>query len=114
MSGNHGDFGAPVEGKVYILYLNHGLIELGDKGFESCYYPELGENVKRSSSAGGYIPLNNNKSRTSQGSTATEHSLSPYPDSDNFHSRKYSAVDATKEAAAALFIESRRGGLWRS
>ena len=43
LSGNHGDFGAAVGGKEYILYLHHCLIELGDKGFESSYSPKLRE-----------------------------------------------------------------------
>ena len=112
LSGNHGDFGAAVGGKVYILYLHHCLIELGDKGFESCYYPELGENTKRTSSAGRYVPLNNNRSRKSQGSTSTERSLSPYPDNDNFRSRKFSAVEATEQAAAAIvWREQERGSV---
>ena len=31
-----------------------------------------------------------------------KHSLSPYPDSDNFHIMKYSAEEATEEAATAI------------
>ena len=102
LSGNHGDFGAAVGGKVYLLYLHHCLIEVGDKGFESCHYPELSDNAKRTSSGGGYKPLNNNMSRKSQGSTATDRSMSPYPDSDNFCTRKCFAVEATEEASAAI------------
>jgi hypothetical protein len=110
LSGNHGDFGAAVGGKVYILYVHHCLIELGDKRFESCYYPNLGGNAKSTSSTGGYTLLNNNKSRKSQGSTETECSLSPYPDSDNFCSRKDSALEATEEAAAAIVQREQEKG----
>ena len=86
---------------MHLLYLHHCLIELGDKAFESCCYPELSENAKHTlGSSAQYKPLDNN--RKPQSSTATEHSLSPYPDSDNFCSRKHLAMEATKEAAAAI------------
>ena len=78
------------------------MIEVGDKGFERCYYPELSNSVKGMFSMGRYKPLNNNTSHKSQGSTATDRSMSPYPDSDNFRIRKYSAVEATEEAATAI------------
>jgi hypothetical protein len=86
------------------------LIEVGDKGFESCYYPELSNNAKRMLSGGGYKPLINNMSRKSQVSTATDQSLSPYPDSYNFRTRKYFAVEATEEAAAAITQRERERG----
>ena len=62
LSGNHGDFGAAVGGRVYLLYLYHCLIELGDNAFESCCYPELSANAKHTPDrAGQYHPLDNNR-----------------------------------------------------
>lgn len=101
LSGNHGDFGAAVRGRVYLLYLHHCLIDLGDKAFESCCYLELSKNVKLASGrAAQYTPLDSN--RKPQSSTATEHSLSPYPDPDNVCVMKYSAVEETEEAATVI------------
>jgi hypothetical protein len=53
MSGNHGDFGAAVGGRVYLLYMHHCLIELGDKAFDSCFYLELSANAKHTSGSDG-------------------------------------------------------------
>jgi hypothetical protein len=97
-SGYHGSFGGCVGGKVYLLYYHECLAETGDKALSSCAYPTLQDGIRRTS-VESYKPRSQ---RNQSLSSASECTLSPLPNSDNFRARKYSAVDATKEAARAI------------
>ena len=103
VSGFHGNFGVCTQGKPFLLYLYKCLEESGDASLQKCAYPELEDNVKRSSSDS---KPRARKSRS--GSTASERSLSPNPNADNFRSKKYSAVDATEGAAHAYLQRDSR------
>jgi hypothetical protein len=95
LSGFHGDFGACIGGRVYLLYLHHCLMETGDKALLACAYPTLDDRLKRGS-MDSYKPLCHSNS------TATDRSLSPMPEGNNFRSKKSSAVEATERAANAI------------
>ena len=95
LSGFHGDFGACISGRVYLLYLHHCLTEAGDKALLVCAYPMLDDRLKRGSME-SYKPLG------CANSSATDRSLSPYPDATNFCTKKSSAVEATEQAAIAI------------
>ena len=95
LSGFHGDFGACIGGRVYLLYLHHCLMEAGDKALLACAYPTLDANLKRGS-MDTFKPLGRSSS------TATDRSLSPMPDTNNFRTKKSSAVEATEQAAIAI------------
>jgi hypothetical protein len=100
-SGKHAHKGTYIGGKVYILYFDECLKEMGDKALYCCAYPELEDGVchfsgepfkptvKSCHSSGGY-------------STVSDHSLSPIPDGTIFWSKKYSAVEATEEVVGAI------------
>jgi hypothetical protein len=94
-SGYHESFGGCVGGKVYLLYYHECLTKTGDKALSSCAYPTLQDGI-RGTSVESYKP----RSQQNQSlSSASECTLSPVPNSVNFCATKYSAVDATKEAA---------------
>jgi hypothetical protein len=97
-SGHHGSFGGCVGGKVYLLYYHECLAETGDKTLSSCAYPTLQDGICRTS-VESYKPRSQ---RNQSLSSAFERSRSLVPNSVNFCARKYSAMDATKEAAEAI------------
>jgi hypothetical protein len=70
-------------------------MEAGDKVSSACAYPMLDNRLKRGSTE-LYKPLG----RAS--GNATDRSLSPYPDSTNFHTKKSYAVEAMEQAAIAI------------
>jgi hypothetical protein len=80
---------------VYLLYLHHCLMETDDKALLACASPTLDDKLNRGS-MNSYQPL----CRLS--STATDQSLSPMPDANNFQTKKSSAVEATERATIAI------------
>jgi hypothetical protein len=77
LSGFHGDFGACIGGRVYLLYLHHCLMEAGDKALFAYAYPTLDDRLKCGSME-SYKPLGRSSS------SATDRSLSPFPDATHF------------------------------
>ena len=71
------------------------MTETGDKALLACAYPTLDDKLKRGS-------MDSWKSLCCLGSSATDRSLSPIPDSNNVRTKKSSALKATERAALAI------------
>ena len=79
---------------MYLLCLHHCLTETGDKALLAYAYPTMDNRLKHGS-MDSYKPIGH------ESSSATERSLSLYPDATNFFMKKSSAVEATEQAAIA-------------
>jgi len=102
-SGNHKSFGHYCDGKKWMLYFHAVLEEVGDRGLQSCAYPELDTDIVRTSD-GAIRKLGRNNRRKSH-TNASDRSMSMSPLSSetvSVRTKKHSAVEATTEAAHAI------------
>lgn len=95
-SGNHSPISRHTGGKIYLIYWDTCLREIGGD-FQMCAFPELDKKMQRSTNTAG-IP----KRRVRRGSSsASERSLSPLPN-NNVRAGRAQAAEATEEAADAI------------
>ena len=103
VSGNHAHLGTNIGGRVYLLYFDECMKETRDKALSHSAYPELNDEICRTSSE-VFKPMSKSCriSASSGLSLASERSYSPVPDGTNLRFKKHSAFEATEEAAAAI------------
>ena len=79
-----------------MLHFHQCLFEAGDKALMSCAYPTCVDELKHTS-----LDLFKSRSHLSPKNTASDRSLSPYPD-NSFRTKKLAAVEATEAMASAI------------